>query len=162
MFNFGWRFARCSSPSSGPVARILEHLATNEQGHSQTGLKLEQIKLSETRIVELHSDSPQKKIFQSNWFELQAAASTQTNGQQSGEKKSSKIRKILKWNRIFDRIIIRKILFLASTYVAGPSHLTALLHIFPPLFERVAKHIPVDELKFEQLPTVFDVGLFFS
>ena len=43
MSKFGWRFARCSSPSSGPVARILEHLATNEQRHSQTGLKLEQI-----------------------------------------------------------------------------------------------------------------------
>ncbi|VDO30726.1 unnamed protein product [Haemonchus placei] len=43
-----------------------------------------------------------------------------------------------------------------SSYVPGPSHLTTLLHIFPPLFEHVARHISVDELKAEQLPSVLE------
>ncbi|KHJ92767.1 HEAT repeat protein [Oesophagostomum dentatum] len=43
-----------------------------------------------------------------------------------------------------------------TTYVPGPSHLTTLLHIFPPLFEHVARHICVDELKAEQLPSTLE------
>ncbi|KAK6055709.1 hypothetical protein COOONC_06791 [Cooperia oncophora] len=43
-----------------------------------------------------------------------------------------------------------------SSYVPGPSHLTTLLHIFPPLFDHVARHISVDELKAEQLPSVLE------
>ncbi|ETN74261.1 HEAT repeat protein, partial [Necator americanus] len=43
-----------------------------------------------------------------------------------------------------------------AAYVPGPSHLTTLLHIFPPLFEHVARHISVDELKAEQLPSVLE------
>ncbi|KAL6738567.1 hypothetical protein Aduo_012103 [Ancylostoma duodenale] len=41
-------------------------------------------------------------------------------------------------------------------YLPGPSHLTTLLHIFPPLFDHVARHISVDEIKAEQLPTVLE------
>ncbi|VDM65339.1 unnamed protein product, partial [Strongylus vulgaris] len=43
-----------------------------------------------------------------------------------------------------------------APYLPGPSHLTTLLHIFPPLFEHVARHIAVDELKAEQLPSVLE------
>ncbi|KAK6028656.1 ST7 protein, partial [Ostertagia ostertagi] len=43
-----------------------------------------------------------------------------------------------------------------SSYVPGPSHLTTLLHIFPPLFDHVARHISVNELKAEQLPSVLE------
>ncbi|VDK40750.1 unnamed protein product, partial [Cylicostephanus goldi] len=43
-----------------------------------------------------------------------------------------------------------------TTYIPGPSHLTTLLHIFPSLFEHVARHISVDELKAEQLPSVLE------
>ncbi|VDO73660.1 unnamed protein product [Heligmosomoides polygyrus] len=43
-----------------------------------------------------------------------------------------------------------------STYVPGPSHLTTLLHIFPSLFDHVARHISVEELKAEQLPSVLE------
>ncbi|WKY07427.1 hypothetical protein Q1695_007124 [Nippostrongylus brasiliensis] len=43
-----------------------------------------------------------------------------------------------------------------SPYVPGPSHLTTLLHIFPPLFDHVARHIPAEELMAEQLPSVLE------
>uniref|UniRef100_A0A8R1I917 Mon2_C domain-containing protein n=1 Tax=Caenorhabditis japonica TaxID=281687 RepID=A0A8R1I917_CAEJA len=43
-----------------------------------------------------------------------------------------------------------------GVYVPGPSHLTAVLHIFPPLFDRVAKSITVDDLKYESLPAVLE------
>lgn len=41
-------------------------------------------------------------------------------------------------------------------YVPGPSHLTAILHVFPPLFDKVAKSITVDDLKYESLPAVLE------
>ncbi|KAJ1371409.1 hypothetical protein KIN20_033360 [Parelaphostrongylus tenuis] len=41
-------------------------------------------------------------------------------------------------------------------YVPGPSHITTLLHIFPPLFGYVAHHIDIDELKAEHLPSVLE------
>ncbi|CAI4224479.1 unnamed protein product [Auanema sp. JU1783] len=43
-----------------------------------------------------------------------------------------------------------------GAYVPGPSHLTTLLHIFPALFERVAKVLPIEELLYEQLPSVIE------
>uniref|UniRef100_A0A1I7XFC8 Protein MON2 homolog n=1 Tax=Heterorhabditis bacteriophora TaxID=37862 RepID=A0A1I7XFC8_HETBA len=43
-----------------------------------------------------------------------------------------------------------------GAYVPGPSHLTTLLHTFPSLFERIARHICVDELKFGQLPSILE------
>ncbi|EPB74167.1 hypothetical protein ANCCEY_06718 [Ancylostoma ceylanicum] len=43
-----------------------------------------------------------------------------------------------------------------AAYVPGPSHLTTLLHIFPPLFDHVARHISVEEIKAEQLPSVLE------
>ncbi|CAD6199711.1 unnamed protein product [Caenorhabditis auriculariae] len=43
-----------------------------------------------------------------------------------------------------------------SLYVPGPSHLTTLLHVFPPLFDNISKNITVDDLKYESLPTVLE------
>ncbi|CAI5447431.1 unnamed protein product [Caenorhabditis angaria] len=43
-----------------------------------------------------------------------------------------------------------------SGYIPGPSHLTAILNVFPPLFNRVAKSIPLDDLKYESLPAVLE------
>ncbi|EFP08489.1 hypothetical protein CRE_15492 [Caenorhabditis remanei] len=43
-----------------------------------------------------------------------------------------------------------------GVYVPGPSHLTAILHIFPPLFDKVAKSITIDDLKYESLPAVLE------
>ena len=45
-----------------------------------------------------------------------------------------------------------------GVYIPGPSHLTTLLHIFPPLFTRAAKHIKVNELKGDELPSVMEVS----
>ncbi|CAB3409244.1 unnamed protein product [Caenorhabditis bovis] len=45
---------------------------------------------------------------------------------------------------------------LAGVYVPGPSHLTAILHVFPPLFDKVAKSISVEDLKYESLPAVLE------
>ncbi|VDM51904.1 unnamed protein product [Angiostrongylus costaricensis] len=41
-------------------------------------------------------------------------------------------------------------------YIPGPSHITTLLHIFPPLFGYVAHHIDIDDLKAEHLPSVLE------
>ncbi|VDM43957.1 unnamed protein product [Toxocara canis] len=39
-------------------------------------------------------------------------------------------------------------------YIPGPAHLTTILHVFSPLFERVKKKISVDELKYEGVPKI--------
>ncbi|VDK22535.1 unnamed protein product [Anisakis simplex] len=39
-------------------------------------------------------------------------------------------------------------------YIPGAAHLTTILHVFSPLFERVKKKLPVDELRYERVPTI--------
>lgn len=39
-------------------------------------------------------------------------------------------------------------------YVPGPSHLTTILHVFTPLFDRVKKKVPVEELKYDGVPAI--------
>lgn len=40
-------------------------------------------------------------------------------------------------------------------FIPGPSHLTTVLHIFSPLFDRVKKKISVEELKYNAVPSIF-------
>ncbi|CAJ0579448.1 unnamed protein product, partial [Mesorhabditis spiculigera] len=47
-----------------------------------------------------------------------------------------------------------------APYVPGPSHLTTLLHIFPPLFERVKRDLAVDELHYDNLPSTLEAITF--
>ncbi|VDK19430.1 unnamed protein product [Anisakis simplex] len=42
-------------------------------------------------------------------------------------------------------------------YIPGAAHLTTILHVFSPLFERVKKKLPVDELRYERVPTILKV-----
>jgi hypothetical protein len=43
-------------------------------------------------------------------------------------------------------------------FIPGPSHLTTLLHIFPPLFDRVKRRIRVDEIKYDGVLVLFKVS----
>ncbi|GMS96069.1 hypothetical protein PENTCL1PPCAC_18244 [Pristionchus entomophagus] len=43
-----------------------------------------------------------------------------------------------------------------TVYLPGPSHLTTLLHIFPPLFERVKKALKVDEMGEGGIPLLLE------
>ncbi|KAI1710613.1 monensin-resistant like protein 2 [Ditylenchus destructor] len=42
-----------------------------------------------------------------------------------------------------------------KSYIPGPFHLTTLLNIFIPLFNRVRKHVQIEEIRTPQVPLIF-------